>query len=64
MWEEYAKDPSNALEWQQCYMNFIFDLEDTSGELNPTLKVGSPRVYNADTDPFPRVSLYILDPYD
>ncbi|XP_012260472.1 calexcitin-1 isoform X1 [Athalia rosae] len=32
MWEEYAKDPSQALEWQQRYMNFIFDLEDTSDD--------------------------------
>lgn len=32
MWEEYAKDPANALEWQQTYMNFMFDLEDSSGE--------------------------------
>jgi len=26
MWEEYAKDP------QQTYMNFMFDLEDSSGK--------------------------------
>lgn len=32
MWEEYAKDPANALEWQQTYMNFMFDLEDSSGK--------------------------------
>lgn len=32
MWEEYAKDPAHALEWQQTYMNFMFDLEDSSGE--------------------------------
>lgn len=32
MWEEYAKDPAHALEWQQTYMNFMFDLEDSSGK--------------------------------
>ncbi|XP_020293883.1 calexcitin-2 [Pseudomyrmex gracilis] len=32
MWEEYAKDPEHALEWQQTYMNFMFDLEDSSGD--------------------------------
>ncbi|XP_015600697.1 calexcitin-2 [Cephus cinctus] len=32
MWEEYAKNPAKALEWQQVYMNFIFDLEDSSGD--------------------------------
>ncbi|RLU23750.1 hypothetical protein DMN91_003956 [Ooceraea biroi] len=32
MWEEYAKDPAHALEWQQTYMNFMFDLEDSSGD--------------------------------
>ncbi|XP_058804134.1 calexcitin-2 [Phymastichus coffea] len=32
MWEEYAKDPGHAVEWQQTYMNLVFDLEDTSGD--------------------------------
>ncbi|XP_011498359.1 PREDICTED: calexcitin-2 isoform X2 [Ceratosolen solmsi marchali] len=32
MWEEYAKDPEHAVEWQQTYMNLVFDLEDTSGD--------------------------------
>ncbi|KAL6265625.1 calexcitin-2 [Pogonomyrmex barbatus] len=32
MWEDYAKDPAHALEWQQTYMNFMFDLEDSSGD--------------------------------
>ncbi|XP_066589971.1 calexcitin-1 [Prorops nasuta] len=32
MWEEYAKDPAHALEWQHTYMNFMFDLEDSSGD--------------------------------
>ncbi|XP_051159429.1 calexcitin-2 [Leptopilina boulardi] len=32
MWEEYAKDPDNSPEWQKIYMNFVFDLEDTSGD--------------------------------
>lgn len=32
MWEEYAKNPAHALEWQQTYMNFMFDLEDSSGK--------------------------------
>ena len=31
MWEEYAKDPDNAPEWQQTYMNLVFDIEDVSG---------------------------------
>ncbi|CAO1420908.1 unnamed protein product [Diamesa serratosioi] len=30
MWDAYAKDPSSVLEWQQRYMNFMFDLEDAS----------------------------------
>lgn len=32
MWEDYAKDPSQALEWQQTYMTFMFDLQDSSGD--------------------------------
>ncbi|XP_070503085.1 calexcitin-1 [Chironomus tepperi] len=32
MWDAYAKDPNNALEWQQRYMNFMFDLEDASND--------------------------------
>ncbi|KAJ8676364.1 hypothetical protein QAD02_012151, partial [Eretmocerus hayati] len=32
MWEDYAKDPDNAPEWQQIYMNLVFDIEDTSGD--------------------------------
>lgn len=31
MWEDYAKNPDNPPEWQNVYMNFVFDLEDTSG---------------------------------
>lgn len=34
MWDEYAKSPENALEWQQGYMNFMFDLEDASGKIS------------------------------
>lgn len=33
MWEDYAKDPANAHDWQQTYMKFMFDLEDSSGRL-------------------------------
>ncbi|XP_014616369.1 PREDICTED: calexcitin-2 [Polistes canadensis] len=32
MWEDYAKDPANAHDWQQTYMKFMFDLEDSSGD--------------------------------
>jgi Ca2+-binding EF-hand superfamily protein len=32
MWDAYAKDPSAALEWQQRYMQFMFDLEDASND--------------------------------
>lgn len=32
MWEEYAKDPAHASEWQQTYMTFMFDLQDSSGD--------------------------------
>lgn len=32
MWDAYAKDPSTALDWQQRYMNFMFDLEDASND--------------------------------
>jgi len=30
--DAYAKDPSSVLEWQQRYMNFMFDLEDASDD--------------------------------
>nr|KAF7429272.1 hypothetical protein H0235_005670 [Vespula pensylvanica] len=32
MWEDYAKDPASAHDWQQTYMKFMFDLEDSSGD--------------------------------
>lgn len=32
MWNDYAKNPEKALEWQNRYMNFMFDLEDSSGK--------------------------------
>lgn len=32
MWDAYAKDPSTAMEWQNRYMNFMFDLEDASND--------------------------------
>nr|CAD7401635.1 unnamed protein product [Timema poppensis] len=32
MWDDYAKNTDNALDWQQRYMNFMFDLEDASGD--------------------------------
>ncbi|XP_037819641.1 calexcitin-1 [Lucilia sericata] len=30
MWDAYAKDPSTVMDWQNKYMNFMFDLEDAS----------------------------------
>lgn len=32
MWDEFSKNPSAPQEWQTHYMNFMFDLVDTSGE--------------------------------
>lgn len=32
MWDEYAKNPENPLEWQTQYLKFMFDLEDASGD--------------------------------
>ncbi|XP_018330248.1 calexcitin-2 [Agrilus planipennis] len=32
MWDDFAKDPNNPLEWQQQYMKFMFDLEDASND--------------------------------
>lgn len=32
MWDEFARQPESALEWQNSYMNFMFDLEDESGD--------------------------------
>lgn len=32
MWDEYAKNPDNALDWQTQYLKFMFDLEDASGD--------------------------------
>jgi hypothetical protein len=32
MWDEFARQPEAALDWQNSYMNFMFDLEDASGE--------------------------------
>jgi Ca2+-binding EF-hand superfamily protein len=32
MWDDYAQNPDKALEWQQRYMNFMFDLEDASND--------------------------------
>ncbi|KAF0314795.1 hypothetical protein GQ607_017973 [Colletotrichum asianum] len=32
MWDEYAKNPEKALDWQNRYRDFMFDLEDTSGD--------------------------------
>jgi hypothetical protein len=33
MWNDYAKNPDNALDWQNRYMNFMFELEDSSGKI-------------------------------
>lgn len=32
MWDDYSKSPENALEWQNQYQRFMFDLEDASGD--------------------------------
>jgi len=32
MWNDYAENPDNALDWQNRYMNFMFELEDSSGK--------------------------------
>lgn len=32
MWDEYAKNPDNPLEWQTAYLRFMFELEDASGD--------------------------------
>lgn len=32
MWNDYAKNPDSALDWQNRYMNFMFELEDSSGK--------------------------------
>ncbi|VVC89766.1 calexcitin-2-like [Leptidea sinapis] len=32
MWDEFAKNPSAPLEWQNLYSKFIFNLEDASGD--------------------------------
>uniref|UniRef100_A0A1A9ZZ27 EF-hand domain-containing protein n=1 Tax=Glossina pallidipes TaxID=7398 RepID=A0A1A9ZZ27_GLOPL len=32
MWDAYAKDPSTVMDWQNKYMNFMFDLEDASND--------------------------------
>lgn len=32
MWDEFAKNPSAALEWQNLYCKFIFELEDASND--------------------------------
>lgn len=34
MWNDYAKNPGKALDWQNGYMNFMFDLEDSSGKIS------------------------------
>jgi hypothetical protein len=37
MWNDYAKNPDKALDWQNRYMNFMFDLEDSSGKIKHNL---------------------------
>lgn len=32
MWDAYAKDPNTVMDWQNKYMNFMFDLEDASND--------------------------------
>lgn len=32
MWDDFAKNPSGALEWQNLYCKFIFELEDASND--------------------------------
>ena len=31
MWEAFARNPENASEWQNSYMDLMFDIIDTSG---------------------------------
>jgi len=32
MWEDYCRDPNSVLDWQNQFRDFMFDLEDTSGD--------------------------------
>ncbi|CAH1986351.1 unnamed protein product [Acanthoscelides obtectus] len=32
MWDDYSKQPESALEWQNQYLRFMFELEDASGD--------------------------------
>ncbi|CAG9765160.1 unnamed protein product [Ceutorhynchus assimilis] len=32
MWDDYSKNPDSALEWQNQYRRFMFELEDASGD--------------------------------
>ncbi|XP_045767344.1 calexcitin-1 [Maniola jurtina] len=32
MWNDYAQDPAAALQWQQLYCQFMFQLEDASAD--------------------------------
>ncbi|KAG8304497.1 Non-specific lipid-transfer protein [Homalodisca vitripennis] len=32
MWEEYSRNPNSVLDWQLQFRDFMFDLEDTSGD--------------------------------
>lgn len=53
MWDEYARNPSAALQWQQQYSHFMFELEDASAD-------GS-----IDNDEFTTVcSSYGIDPQE
>jgi len=40
MWNDYAKNPDNALDWQNRYMNFMFELEDSSGKAEQGRSIG------------------------
>lgn len=32
MWDEFSSAPEKALEWQNQYLRFMFELEDASGD--------------------------------
>lgn len=32
MWDDYAKNAEQPADWHRRYMEFMFDVEDTSGE--------------------------------
>ena len=35
MWDDYAQNAEQPADWHRRYMEFMFDVEDTSGEATP-----------------------------